>query len=124
MEILGWLPFGLGTAVIALGGLYAFLEYRYAGAILYWASMWGLMLAGFGLALMGTQRRWVAVTGMMVCVISAVLTAYWHHLATLDQSWLWLIGAGCSAGILYGAVAVVWQTLGLRRARRVRDSIS
>jgi hypothetical protein len=118
MEFLGLIALTLGTLLMALGGLYLLLEFRYGGAIFYWSLMWGLMLAGVGLALMGTQRRWLAVAGALTCVVSVAMTAYWHHFALLDASWLWLIGIGCSIGISYAGVAFAWRTSVLRRARR------
>jgi hypothetical protein len=121
MEFLGAIPLALGTLLIALGGLYVLLDQMYGGAVFYWSLMWGLMAAGFGLALMGTQRRWVAVAGILTCLVSVGLTAYWHQFASLNDSWLWLIGTGCSAGILYASVAVVWQSVALRRARQGKE---
>ena len=121
MEFLGAIPLALGTLLIALGGLYVLLDQMYGGAVFYWSLIWGLMAAGFGLALMGTRRRWVAVVGIVTCLVSAALTIHWHLQSTLDASWLWLIGTGCSAGIFYGSVAVVWQSVALRRARQCKE---
>jgi hypothetical protein len=118
MAFLGAIPLALGTLLMALGALYVLLDYRFGGAVFYWSLMWGLMAAGLGLALIGTERRWVAVVGIVTCLFSAALTTYWHRQASLDDSWLWLIGTGCAAGILYGSAAVVGQTLRLRRTRR------
>jgi hypothetical protein len=116
MAFLGAIPLALGTLLMALGGLYAFLDYRFGGAIFYWSLMWGLMAAGVGLSLMGTERRWFAIVGTVACSSSAALTVYWHRQASLDDSWLWLIGIGCWTGILYGTVAVLRQTLRLHRS--------
>jgi|EndMetStandDraft_4_1072995.scaffolds.fasta_scaffold328536_2 hypothetical protein len=118
MEFFGAIAVAIGALLMALGGLYLLAEYRFGGAVFYWSLMWGLMIAGIGLALMGTQRRWLAIAGVLACVVSAALTVYWHQLAILDASWLWLIGIGCSTGILYGAVAFARRTSVLRRARR------
>ena len=121
MEFLGAIPLVLGALLIALGGLYVLLDQMYGGAVFYWSLMWGLMAAGFGLALMGTRRRWVAVAGILTCLVSVALTKYWQQFATLNDSWLWPLGIGCSAGILYGSVALVWQTVARRRARQRKE---
>jgi hypothetical protein len=118
MEFLGGISLALGVVLMALGSLYWLAEYRFGGAVFYWSLMWGMMAVGIGLALMGTRRRWLAIAGVLACVVSAALTVYWQQLAILDASWLWLIGIGCSTGILYGAVAFGLHTSVLRRARR------
>lgn len=79
MAFLGAIPLALGTLLMALGGLYLFLDYRFGGAVFYWSLMWGLMAAGLGLALLGTRRRWVAVAGIVACLISTALTAHLHR---------------------------------------------
>lgn len=117
MDLLGLIFLSLGTLLMALGGLYLLLDWRYGGAIFYWSLMWGLMAVGLGLALMGARRRWRAVAGAFTCLISVAMTAYWHHFALLDASWLWGIGIGCATGIVYGATAAVRHSLALRRAR-------
>lgn len=121
MEFLGKIALALGTLLMALGGLYLLLEYRYGGAIFYWSLMWGLMTAGLGLALMGTRRRWLAVAGTLTCLVSVAMTVYWHRHATLGAAWLWGIGIGCATGIVYGAVAAVWHSWALRPARRPKE---
>ena len=117
MNILGCIPFSLGLLIVALGGLYFLNEYRFAGEVLGWTLMWGLMGVGVGLALMGTTNRALAVAGVLLCSASLALVMTWHfRFSSLDSAWLWGTSVPNSLGVVYGIATIVVQT----RARPTR----
>jgi hypothetical protein len=123
METVGCIPFALGLLVVAIGFLWQFLGYRFGDALFVQSLMWGLMGIGVGLVLMGTFRRAVAVTGVLVSCLSLAITVTWHlRVSPLPNEWLWDIGVPNCLAIPYGITAFVTTTVRSRRARKTSSS--
>jgi hypothetical protein len=118
---LGWLPTGLGSVLILLGAFYYSQEWRYAGAILIWSLMWGLMLVGLGLPIMATGRRWMAIAGIVLSSASALLAFRWDRYTSIDDWLLWLY-PGDALGVLLAVIALWRARRRALRASRIRQA--
>jgi hypothetical protein len=103
---LGCLPTTLGGALVLAGAGYAFAEWRYAGVVLLWSLMWGLMFVGVGCAVMATGRRWMSALAVVACAISAGLVYTWELEQSLEPWPLWLYPAD-ALGIMVACVSLV-----------------
>jgi hypothetical protein len=104
LRTLGFFPTGVGAVVLLLGFVYALNQWRYGGAVLSWALMWGLMLVGVGVVLQTIGRRWLTALGMVACGASALLVFLWERQASLG--WAHEVYAGDVLGLAVGALAL------------------
>ena len=106
----GWIPTAVGAVVVSLGTLYASMGWRFGGAFRAWSWMWGFMLAGLGLIIMSTGRRWMAWGGVLLCGTSGWLVFWWErHIGALESWWRFVYGAD-ALGIAFAVVAIAFWT--------------
>jgi hypothetical protein len=99
LRCVGCLPTTLGAIAIALASFYFLSDLRFGGAFLSWALMWGLMLAGIGLGLMSTGRRWMAAVGSVASGFSAFLVYDWERTVGSLENWRHWIYGGDALGL-------------------------